>query len=563
MLIESRMSTKANSECCDERPEGGNVLAPMMFSAALGEALLPSRGLLCSVLGHGFLLLALVCVPRSCWQPGGVHLITAGSMTQVHQVLLLPRLEPMGNRGRTAAASNGKDSANKQGLASSYDSKVIRGVVYRGAQLLVSNPPRPDNFIQSIRQPDLVVKPKLPAPLPLPQMVLIAPAKPLLVPKPLPDILQELPVKVAAVEVIKLPAEEPMVEAPKMPLTVTSADAALHTVAGAASPATLPKLARKNPPAKTNVTRDLLVMNAIRMADHKPSIVPPGELHGAFTVSPSGVAALGSAGGGAESVGAPGMANASGASASQYAGDGGKSSFNASEGKTQRSSAGSGADAALSTTGANGTGIASRAAAQVSRRDNGLGTGSGESPFPSIMIQGGSGGRGGRVAREPAGRASQPQTTYGITIVANGSGGGGFKDFGIFRDEASYTVYLDMEDASSWALQYALDSHHEPKISVPSYSGLLVAPYATSKSLPHFPPDSARRSVAGAIVVFGVISTHGEFEELRIMHSPEPRLDQPLLASLRKWRFRPAEISGMQVAVKVLLGVPLNSIVRD
>ncbi len=60
--------------------------------------------------------------------------------------------------------------------------------------------------------------------------------------------------------------------------------------------------------------------------------------------------------------------------------------------------------------------------------------------------------------------ASKPQANYAITIVASGASGGGFKDFGVFRDEASYTVYLDMADAgahgSTWTLQYALDSDH-------------------------------------------------------------------------------------------------------
>jgi outer membrane biosynthesis protein TonB len=44
------------------------------------------------------------------------------------------------------------------------------------------------------------------------------------------------------------------------------------------------------------------------------------------------------------------------------------------------------------------------------------------------------------------------------------------------------------------------------------------------------------------------------------MQSPNPALNQSLLDSLKKWAFRPAEIDGAKVRVKVLLGVPINSV---
>jgi hypothetical protein len=175
------------------------------------------------------------------------------------------------------------------------------------------------------------------------------------------------------------------------------------------------------------------------------------------------------------------------------------------------------------------------------------------------MIQGGSGGNG-RSARIPAGGASSPQGSYGITIVANGASGGGFRDFGVFRDEASYTVYVDMTDAgangSSWTLQYALDSANRSPYS----HGVLVPPFATSKSLPRISPQAAARDRGATIVVFGVINPQGRFEEMRIMQSPDPSLNPLLLDALGKWIFRPAEIDGARVRVKVLLGVPVNSV---
>jgi hypothetical protein len=147
-----------------------------------------------------------------------------------------------------------------------------------------------------------------------------------------------------------------------------------------------------------------------------------------------------------------------------------------------------------------------------------------------------------------------------MTIVASGASGGGFKDYGVFHDETSYTVYLDMADAGalgkSWAMQYALDTH---LMTSPTHGGL-VPPYATVKALPGFSPEAAKRGRGGTIVVFGVINREGKFQDLRIMHSPEIGLNQFMLDALMKWTFRPAEVDGAKVAVKVLLGVPVDSI---
>jgi outer membrane biosynthesis protein TonB len=47
-------------------------------------------------------------------------------------------------------------------------------------------------------------------------------------------------------------------------------------------------------------------------------------------------------------------------------------------------------------------------------------------------------------------------------------------------------------------------------------------------------------------------------ENARIIQSPNPLLNEPVLEALAKWTFRPAEMHGAPVAVKALLGVPLS-----
>ena len=548
-----------------DQPSKGCAVYPQMFSTELATMRLPARGLFYSLLAHILLWLAILYLPWSYWLPRAPHLALERSLEK-HEVLLLPELVPMGSNPPAAQSSSrerGKPSKD-EAPARSVEAKAVQGVVYKGPQLIVSNPPHPDNFVQTIRQPDIVA-PRLPAPMPLPAMVSIAPARPVFVP-PAPDIVSEnRPVELIP---IKLPPEQPKVEAPKLPLPAAASADAARAVASTGVPAPVPALAHQAPPpVPGSDAQNILIVEAIPFQSPKPLAVPPGELHGSFTVSPEGTPAIGSAGGGSESKGAPGMGSASGSSTGPYAGNGSDASGRNGEANTAGNGVGPGATGVASgaapgngSTGAGGnaTSTASAPAGNGSGSLTATGTGHGNNPFPSILIQGGS----ARRAPVPA----KPQTSYGITVVASGSSGGGLKDFGVFRNETSYTVYLDMADlgvfGANWILQYSLDSHPAPGSSapVPRFNGALLPPYAKLKSVPRFPAQAAQQGRGGMIVVSGLINSEGKFEHLQIMQSPDPGLNQPLLDSLGKWTFQSAEIEGIRVAVKVLLGVPVDSL---
>lgn len=553
-------------ECRDQGVKPRTPPASRMFSTDLGGTSLPARGLVYSVLAHALCAVVSLWVPWSYWFPDDVHLASAQSMIEQREEIFLPDLQPMGNNSPAAPSSSSKELKPRQeARASSSSATAVQGVVFKGPQLIVSNPPHPDNAVQTIRQPDLPLRPKLPAPLQMPPLVSIASAKPVLAPpapQPEPEVSHP-PVLVAAASPIHRPSQQPRVEAPKLALPAASSADVLRR-ASAAAPATMPMLARQVPLAAAgDQAHNILVVNAVAVPD-KPAALPPGELFGAFTVSPQavtarpGAAGMGVAGGlAANSVPGAGNASGAGAGASPNAGGGGKSAGATGEGSLARAGVGSGAGSGRGS--GKETGSGSGTAGRGSGKGVGPGSGSGNSPFPGIMIQGGNSGER-RSVRAPGGGASTPQGSYGITIVANGASGGGFKDFGVFREEASYTVYVDMTDAgaygSSWTLQYALDTSNRGPYS----HGLLTPPYATSKLIPHISSEAARRDRGTTIVVFGVINPQGKFENLRIMQSPDPSLNEIMLNSLAKWVFRPAEIDGAQVRVKVLLGVPVNSV---
>lgn len=543
--------------------------ATRMFGSDLVATSLPGRGLFFSLLVHVLFVAAFLYLPWSYWLPNQARLVTSQAMIQSHEVLLLPALEPMGMGGSSLSSSRSANKPKEDGSASEANAR--QGVVYKGPQLIVSDPPHPDNFMQTIQQPALMAAPKLPAALPLPALVSIASPKPELAPQPAPEIPHVTePLQVAA----SAPAT-PRVEAPK--LSLPPADALVHAVVADAVPTPMPKLAHQEPPAQPKkIERDILVVNAFSVPDIKPPAIPLGELSGAFTISPVGTTSMGLAGGGAAAKGVPGIGSVSsavtgtspaGVATTSNGGIGNKSAGGSGDENSARAVTASGTVTGHGGTGSgNAAGNGSGAGSHTLGSGNAPGAGSGSSPFPGIMIQGGS---AGNVTGAPAVAnhvVAKPQSSYGMTIVASGASGGGFKDYGVFRDETSYTVYLDMADAGargkSWAMQYALDTHiaSVPSAMTSHAHGQLVPPYATFKLLPSFSPEAAKRGHGGTIVIFGVINREGKFEDLRIMHSPEIGLNQFMLEALMKWTFRPAEVDGAQVSVKVLLGVPVNSV---
>jgi hypothetical protein len=471
-----------------------------------------------------------------------------------------------------------KGESNKVGKSSAPTAapQTAPGVVYKGEQLIVSNPPHPDNFVQTIRQPDLVTPPKLPRPLPFPPMIQMAPAiaLPTAAMPQLPTITDHRTApRSPDVLTIHPPAPQLAVETPKLVLPPLESGPAVtieSPAAKAVPPAAVPQHGNSTSAGGSDA-RTILVIDAVEVPSRAVLSVPPGELYGAFTVAPGPVPSSG----GKTAPGAMGGSTGSGAGLSMGNGTGSGLGSDATGTGVGRGEAGTGTYAGVGHgTGSagngngngNGTGKGNGSGnANGIGSGHGNGTGDGSSPFSDIVIQGGSGSGSRNIALAPSAPSTNKQGSYGITIVANGASGGGFKDFGVFQNEAAYTVYIDMTDAgtrANWTLQYALDTHPAGAAANRSRS-LLVPPYATSRLLPHFSPEAANRNHGSVIVVFGVINSHGNFEGLRIMQSPDPGFNKLLLDCLAKWAFRPAQMDGTAVPVKVLLGVPVSSIPQN
>jgi hypothetical protein len=147
--------------------------------------------------------------------------------------------------------------------------------------------------------------------------------------------------------------------------------------------------------------------------------------------------------------------------------------------------------------------------------------------------------------------------SYSMTIVTTGNSGGGVGDFGIFSDEAVFTVYLNPAEsandpAPAWPLQYALLN--------PTGGTLedLLPPIAVKKKMPLWPQDLSGRYEGQQIALYAVINAEGKIGHFKVLQSPSSLLSEVLLAALEQWVFRPATMNGRPVAVKVVLGVAIS-----
>jgi hypothetical protein len=188
---------------------------------------------------------------------------------------------------------------------------------------------------------------------------------------------------------------------------------------------------------------------------------------------------------------------------------------------------------------------------------SGGGAGPGAGIFSGITIQGGEwsgGSMSGSAFRH--GGDTQDEGSYGLTIVSTGNSGGGLNDFGVFFDEAVFTVYISTttpagNPAPVWTLQYAVLKAADRSTDD------VVPPFPMQKEIPEWPEELLARYRGQLLVVYAVIGTEGNMERVKMMQSPNIRFNEVLFAALDKWKFRPAMVNGNSVAVKALLGVPI------
>jgi hypothetical protein len=581
----------------------------------------PGRGLLYSSLIHEIALFALILGPafrRPVEPPRPPEEFRMLDLRATKEVLYLPQLgggsEGGGHAGgRSGAARNGSPGTPARGT---------KGVSYLGPQPMLSDPPNPTNAVQTILQPGLVNPPELKPLIPLPNLVQMADAGPAPVPPvepmerqpvaavpepplaPPPPVTPEPTVTMPDLPVFKAESVPPL-EAPKLELpTNAPQNSPLQAQAKPPEPVAKPveapvaKPPESRPPPQFSPLptsgkdlHNLLSLSPLPAPPESSIQVPSGETRGRFAISPeinpnieragpgskvekpptvgigigdqtAAPAAAGNQTGvpggtlGAEGLGQGRTGNGLGAGTGPGHGE--------VRGTIEGSGVGSGPGAGAGHGPGTGSGPGTGAGAG---HGPGTGIGPGGGGFPGITIQGGRLETG--AAGKPTARSStplSPQGSYSLTIVSTAQSGGGLADFGVFRHEQTYTVYVDVrrtaEDRTpSWTLQYAVlpeaaAQESAAKSSDRSREGL-VPPFPTTKELPQWPVELLQKYPHKQIVVYAIIDKEGKFGQMLVKQTPSPQLNKPLLEALSKWVFRPGELDGIPIAVKVLLGIPL------
>jgi TonB family protein len=76
-------------------------------------------------------------------------------------------------------------------------------------------------------------------------------------------------------------------------------------------------------------------------------------------------------------------------------------------------------------------------------------------------------------------------------------------------------------------------------------------PKATSAPDPKFPELPADAEPRGTVVMLIGINGKGRVEAVRVLHSDEPAFEKTAVATVKKWKFKPAEKDGRPVPVQV------------
>jgi TonB-like protein len=135
--------------------------------------------------------------------------------------------------------------------------------------------------------------------------------------------------------------------------------------------------------------------------------------------------------------------------------------------------------------------------------------------------------------------ADPPRRPAPVIVVATGRSGGGLGRYGVFKSQQVYTVYLQTTSGSA-VLEFAL---HNPTSS----SGDLTPPDAIKAELP---PVNNRNG----LVISCLLDSSGNLQNIRVVEGTSANL-QAVTDAVRTWRFHPALMGGLPVAVDALIGI--------
>lgn len=450
--------------------------------------------------------------------------------------------------------------------AGSAPAKVARkGKPAYSKQPVISLPPEPDNFSQTIvdpvapnilrreaKLPNLVVWTPVPSPAPVAasarsasklavpwlQTSVIAPAPDaarrktaaLRLPKmPAPSVIEPPPTAEALrrkIGELNMGNVAPMVAAPALPVPEQRAAAeAVEGVEAAPSPSA------GGGGSAARAAGQLIALGLNPVAPTGPVELAGGSRRGQFAATPEGtpgapgtpdIAGGGTGAGGTGKRGAGGPGSGTGGNPSGvYIGGGPTISGPVAvvAGTPGTGGAGGGRDASSRGDGARASG------GNTASRDRILAS---AAPPP-------------RIARE-----SSPSS------IGSRSDAGKIEDQ-VFGPKRYYSMAINMPNLTSaggsWIIRFA-------QLKDDSTPGDLIAPSATAKVDPAYPAEMMRRGVEGRVTLYAVIHSDGTVGDVRVLRGFDDQLDQNARTALERWRFRPATKNGQPIDLEAVVEIP-------
>jgi TonB family protein len=125
----------------------------------------------------------------------------------------------------------------------------------------------------------------------------------------------------------------------------------------------------------------------------------------------------------------------------------------------------------------------------------------------------------------------------------------------VFGGKRPYAMTLNMPNLNSstgsWEIRFA-------EVETGKKVGDLLAPVATEKSDPGYPLELIRSNVHGMVTLYAVIGADGKVDSIRVLNSPDDRLDLFAEKALARCKFVPAERAGKPVALEAVVRIPFK-----
>ena len=123
----------------------------------------------------------------------------------------------------------------------------------------------------------------------------------------------------------------------------------------------------------------------------------------------------------------------------------------------------------------------------------------------------------------------------------------------VFAGKKYYTMTLNMPNLNSWSGSWVI---RFAELGEAEIKGELTAPVATLKVDPAYPAEMMREHVQGTVTLYAVIHKDGSVGEVKVLRGIDQRLDENARVALGRWRFRPGTKNGGAVDLEAVVQIP-------